>query len=63
LENRFLSYQRFGEVFLKGSIFIQLTAQDIEHFKMERLKETVGDKTVSNATVNRQLDTFKRNAQ
>src|SRR3989338_6069351 len=40
------------ERFFKGKYLYTITPQDIEHFKMERLKETVGPKTVSNATVN-----------
>ncbi len=53
------------ERFFKGKYLYTITPQDIEHFKMERLKETVGSKetdnpkTVSTATVNRQLDTLR----
>jgi integrase len=56
------------ERFFKGKFLYEITAKDIEHFKIERLKETVGSKdkidlkkeddpkTISAATVNRQLD-------
>lgn len=47
------------EKFFKGKFLYEITAKDIEHFKMERLKETVGSKTISTATVNRQLDTLR----
>ena len=47
------------ERFFKGKYLYEITPQDIEHFKMERLKETVGSKTISPATVNRHLDTLK----
>ena len=44
------------ERFFKGKYLYSITPKDIEQFKMERLKETVGSKNVSAATVNRQLD-------
>ena len=44
------------ERFFKGKFLYEITPKDIEHFKIERLAEKVGKKTVSPATVNRQLD-------
>jgi integrase len=44
------------ERFFKGKFLYEITPKDIEHYKIERLKEKVGDKTVSPATVNRHLD-------
>ncbi len=46
--------------YFKGKFLYEITPKDIEHFKMDRLKDTVGPqaKTISTATVNRQLDTL-----
>jgi len=43
----------------RGKYLFEITPQDIERFKLERLKETIGEdglKTISPATINRQLD-------
>jgi integrase len=55
--------------FFKGKFLYEITAQDIEHFKLERLKQKVGKlkegvkedkrKTVSPSTINRQLGTLR----
>ncbi len=45
--------------FFNGKYLYAITPQDIEHYKMECSKETVGDKTISPATVNRHLDTLR----
>ncbi len=45
--------------FFRGKYLYEITPVDIERFKMERLKEKVGIKTISPATVNRQLDTLR----
>lgn len=55
--------------FFKGKFLYEITAQDIEHFKLERLKQKIGKlkegakedkrKTVSSSTINRQLGTLR----
>ena len=47
--------------FFNGKFLFEITAQDIEHFKLERLKQKVGnsEKTVSPSTINRQLGTLR----
>ena len=47
--------------FFNGKFLYEITAQDIEHFKIERLKQKVGnsEKTVSPSTINRQLGTLR----
>jgi len=53
------------ERFFGGKYLFAITAQDIEHFKAERLKERIGkvkkgeEKFVSTSTVNRQLATLR----
>jgi len=53
--------------YFKGKFLYEITAQDVERFKMARLQETVGGKdrddpkakTITNSTVNRQLDVLR----
>ncbi len=47
--------------FFKGKFLYEITAKDIERFKIERLKQTIGetDKTISPSTVNRELGTLR----
>ncbi len=45
--------------YFKGKYLYTITPRDIDHFKMERSKDTVGGKTISTSTVNRQLDVLR----
>ena len=48
------------ERFFKGKYLFTITPKDIEHFRMERLKEEVsGSRKVSASTVNRQMGTLR----
>ena len=47
--------------FFNGKLLYEINAKDIEYFKLERLKQKIGqtDKTVSPSTINRQLGTLR----
>ena len=47
--------------FFNGKFLYEITAQDVERFKMERSKQKIGtsEKTISPATINRQLGTLR----
>lgn len=44
--------------FFKGKCLSEITTKDIEQFKLARSNEKVAKRTISNATVNRELDTL-----